>query len=70
MGPLMSLCFNDIFSLSMCAKTKIKERTQVGAQRCEDNNGDDDNDHGEEWMENPLIYNKVLGWYRKWKIIK
>ena len=27
----------------------------------EDDNGDDDSDHGEEWMKNPLIYNKVLG---------
>ncbi len=35
----------------------------------EDDNGDDDNDYGEEWMENPLIYNKVLSWIMNWKII-
>ena len=35
----------------------------------EDNN-DDDNDYGEKWMENPLIYNKILGYSRKWEIIK
>jgi len=44
--------------------------TQVGSQTQEDNYGDDDNDYGEKWMENPLIYNKVLGWSRKWRIIK
>jgi len=33
----------------------------MGAKMLWDDNGDDDNDHGEKWMENPLIYNKVLG---------
>ena len=32
---------------------------------CFSDNGDSDNDHGEEWMENPLIYKKILGWYKK-----
>lgn len=39
-------------------------RTQVGAQIQEDGNGDDGNDHDEEWMKNTLIYNKVLSWSR------
>ena len=36
----------------------------------EEDNGDDDSDHGEEWMENPPIYNKIFGYSRKWKRIK
>ena len=36
----------------------------------EDDSGDNHNDHGEDWMENPLIYSKILGWSRKWKLIK
>ena len=32
----------------------------MGAQEKRDDNGDDDNDHGEEWIENSPIYNKVL----------
>ena len=35
-------------------------RTWMGAQNKRDDNGDDDNDNGEEWMENPSIYNNVL----------
>lgn len=31
----------------------------MGAQKKKDNNGDNDNDHGEEWMKNSPIYNKV-----------
>ena len=46
----------------MCENPKIKDGTQVEAWMLEDGNGDDDSDHGEKWMENPLIYNKVLGW--------
>ena len=42
----------------------------MGAQKVCDDNGDDDNHHGEKWMNNPLNYSKVLGWSRKWKIIK
>ena len=34
--------------------------TQMGIHVKRENNGDDDNDHGEEWMENPPIYNRVL----------
>ena len=46
--------------LSQCVKKpKILWRTQMGAQKKRDDNGDDDIDHGEEWMENPHIYNKV-----------
>lgn len=30
----------------------------MGAQE-NDNSVDDDNDHGEEWMTNPLLYSKV-----------
>jgi len=30
------------------------------AQKKRDDNGDDDNDHGEKLVENPPIYNKVL----------
>lgn len=44
----------------MCEKPKTMWRTQMGDQKKRDDNGDDDNDHGEEWMENPHIYNKVL----------
>lgn len=58
-------CFSKWFSLSICGKPKTVYRTQVGAQMQEDKNGDNDNDHGEEWMENLLIYNKVLGWSKK-----
>ena len=32
----------------------------MATQNKRDDNGDDDNDHGEEWMESPLIYDKVL----------
>ena len=32
----------------------------MGAQNKRDDNSNDDNDHCEEWMENPPIYNKVL----------
>ena len=42
----------------------------MGAQKLCDDNGDDDNDHDEKWMKNLLIYSKVLGWSRKWRIIK
>ena len=52
--------------LSQYVKTpKQKGITQMGALMWSDNSGDDDGYHGEEWMENPLIYNKVLGWSRK-----
>ena len=44
----------------MCEKTKTMSRNQVGAQVQEDENGDDDNDNSEEWMEIPPIYNKLL----------
>ena len=60
MGPLMSLCFSSLFSLSICKKPKKENGTQVGAQMWEDDNGDNDSDHGEKWIEKPLIYNKVL----------
>lgn len=36
---------------------QTKWRTQMGAQE-NDNNVDDDNDHGEEWMKNPLYIAK------------
>ena len=49
------------FSHSKCRKTQKKDRTQMGAQMWEDDSGDDDSDHGEEWIEIPLIYSKVLG---------
>lgn len=42
MGPLMSLCVNIQFSLSMCEKPTTKIGTQVGAWMLEDDNGDDD----------------------------
>ena len=42
----------------------------MGAQKYGYDNGGDDNYHGQKWMKNPLIYNKVLGWSRKWRIIK
>ena len=42
----------------------------MGARKLCDDNGDNDNDHGEKWMKNALIYSKVLGWSRKWRIIK
>lgn len=45
-------------SLSKCRKTHKKDGTQVGAQILLGDNGDDDNDHGEELMENPLIITK------------
>ena len=32
----------------------------MGPQVKRDNNGDNDNDHGEEWMQNPPIYKKIL----------
>ena len=32
----------------------------MGEEKKKDDNGDDDYDHGEEWMKKPLIYNKVL----------
>ena len=40
-----------------CAKKiKIKDVwTQVGAQMLRDNNVEDQNGHGEEWIENPLF---------------
>ena len=62
--------FSNWLSLSLCEKPKTMCRTQVGAQVKEDTNGEDDNDHGEEWMEYPPIFNKLLGWSRKWIIIK
>ena len=34
--------------------------TQMGAKKKRDDNGDDRNDHGEEWIKNPPIYNNVL----------
>lgn len=46
------------------------DKTLVGAWMQEDDSGDDDIDHGEKLMENHLIYNKVLGWSRKWRIIR
>ena len=50
------------FSLSTCNGKRNKIAwTQVGAQMWWDNSDDIENDWGEEWMENPLIYNKVLG---------
>jgi len=63
-------CFINWFSLSLCEKPKTMFRTQMGAQMKRHNNGDDDNDHDEEWMENPTIYNKVLSQSRKWRTIK
>ena len=45
-------------SLSKCRKTHKKDGTQVGDQILLGDNGDDDNDHGEELMENPLIITK------------
>ena len=35
-------------------------RTRMGAQKKKDDNGDNDYDHGEEWMKFFPIYNKVL----------
>jgi len=35
-----------------------------------DDNVDDDNDHGEEWMKNPPLYNKVWISSRKRRIKK
>lgn len=55
-------CFSNWLSLLMCEKPRTMCRTQMGAQVKRDNNGENDNDHGEEWMEKPPIYNKVLGW--------
>ena len=49
---------NGIPSLGV-KKPKQRWRTQMGAEE-NDDSVDDDNDHGEELMENPLIYNKVL----------
>ena len=50
------------FSLSTCSGQKTNKITwiEVGAQMWRDNSGDDENAHGEEWMENPLIYHKLL----------
>ena len=42
----------------------------MGAQMWWDDNRDDENDRGEEWMENPLIYNKLLSWSWNWETIK
>ena len=42
----------------------------MGVQKYGDDNGDNDNDHGEKWMKNLLIYSKVMGWCQKWRIIK
>ena len=47
MGPLMSLFFSNLFSLSICRKPKKKNGNQVGAQMWEDDIGDDDSDHGQ-----------------------
>lgn len=61
MGPFDFLVLQrSCSSLSNVQKTQKKDGTQVRAQMLWDNNGDDDNDHGQEWMENHPIYNKVL----------
>ena len=55
--PFASMIY---FSLSTCNGQKYKIAwTQVGTQMWWDNSGDNENDPGEEWMKNPLIYNKV-----------
>ena len=58
-GSFYVLDASVIDSLSMCEKPKLMCITQVGVQVQEDDNGDDDNDHGEEWMKNPPLYSKV-----------
>ena len=50
MGPLMSLTTQYYIFLSEYVKTQTMCRTLVGAQNYGDDNGDDDNDHGEKWM--------------------
>ena len=52
--------FSNQFSLTMSEKPKTMWRTQMGAQVKRYDNGDDDNNHSEEWMENPPIYKKAL----------
>ena len=50
-----------IFFMSQYVENPKKNWTQVGFQMWEEYSGEDDSDHGEGWMESPLIYNKVLG---------
>ena len=57
-GSFDALDASIIDSLSQC----VKKPKQCGELKWElkKKEGDDDNDHGEQWMENPPIYNKVL----------
>ena len=63
MGPFDVLVLQWSVSLSQFAMGKKQTKiawTQVGVQILWDDSGDDENDQGEEWMENPLIYNKLM----------
>ena len=63
MGPFWRCSLTMCFSLSICGMQRVEKKTknawtQVGDQMIWDDNGDDENGHGEEWRENPLFITK------------
>ena len=61
MGLFLVLVLQQCVSLFQFAMGRNNQKsvwTQVGAQMIWDGNVDDENGHGEEWIENPLFITK------------